>query len=179
MEERPPPPPPRGPSGLGFLKWEEGDRHHPVPEEASAGAVVWGEGGHRHPTPGDASEGAMMMLYVQGAAPESMGAAQGLRPRPAQGEHAEDGPRRKAGRAGSRPNVGGGGGHNHPIPALGGLGGHKPPLGEDHNFLLPETGDPRGGRFRPKVGYNHPLPACEAESVGAVQGLGLLPAQAG
>ena len=42
---------------------------------------------------------------------------------------------------------GGGGGHSHPIPALGGFGGHKPPLGEDHNFALPETGDPCGVGF--------------------------------
>ena len=28
-----------------------------------------------------------------------------------------------------------------------------PPLGEHHNFPLPELGGPRGGRFRPKVDY--------------------------
>ena len=102
-------PPRRGPSGLRVLKWEEGDRHHPIPEEASARALVWGEGGHRYPNPGDASEGALRMLYVQRAAPLSVGAAQGLSPRPAHGR-AEDGPRGKARRARSKPNLGRGGG---------------------------------------------------------------------
>ena len=45
------------------------------------------------------------------------------------------------------------GDHTHPIPASKGVGNDNPPLGEDHNFPLPEMRDPHGGRFRPKVGY--------------------------
>ena len=116
----------------------------------------------------------MGKLDVQGAAPESVGAAQGLGPWPAQGEHTgvqRAAPEGKQGVQGVGPRWGGGGGHNHPIPASGRLGGHKPPLREDHNFPLPETGDPCGGRFRPKVGYNHPLPP----SPGGVRGSGAGP----
>ena len=119
----------------------------------------------------------MRMLYVQGVALESVGAAQGLGPPAGPGlayGRAEDGPRGKVGRAGSRPNGGGGGGHNHPFPAVGGLGGHKPPLGEDQRQVTQA-----GVYFGPRWVTTTPPPPCQAESLGAVQGLGLRPAQGG
>ena len=72
---------------MGVFKWWEGDRVHPVPEEASAGAVRWGEGDHNHPAPEDASGVAMRKQGVRGTTLEFVGAAQGLGLRLAQSAH--------------------------------------------------------------------------------------------
>ena len=70
---------------MGDFKWGEGDRLHPVPEEALAGTVWWGERDHNHPAPEDASGVAMRKQGVRGTTPEFVGAAQGLGLRLAQG----------------------------------------------------------------------------------------------